>query len=213
MNLFEQVSSDLVVTCWLKAELSSPRFRSRVVKTLNDLHLPVRAIERPILTSRRENLLRQQALHLYRGDTWGILPQQTQWWRAAISLQEFRRLRVINYPTWTLLSRDTGRLSAAAAVVAKETVPAKAKGRWTQEARAVIAHVLEIRDRLKGAEIQSQLILMGRPGGKTWTILEGNKRATALYIRCFLAKTEPFPPSMQVLLGLTPQPFSCLRTA
>ncbi len=213
MIFLEQVSRDLVAASWLKAELSSPRFRPRVVQALKQFHLPLRAVERPTLTNRRENLLRQQALHLHRGDTWGILPQHTQWWRAAITPQEFRRLRVINYPTWTLLSRGTGRLSAAAAVVARETVPPKAKGRWAQEAHAVITHVREIRNRLKGAEIPFPLILMGRPGGKTWTILEGNKRATAIYIRCFLTKTEPFPPTIHVLLGLTAQPLSCLRIA
>lgn len=213
MTFVEQVSADLVVACWLKAELSSPRFRPRVVKALKRLRVPRRAVARPNVTNRRENLLRREALHSYRKDTWGILPRGTQWWRAAITSHEFRRLRVINYPTWTLLSCDTGRLSVAAVVVARETVPPKARGRWAQEARTVITHVRETRDRLKGAEIQSQLILMGRPGGKTWTIIEGNKRATALYIRCFLTKTEAVPRSFQVFLGLTTQPFSCLRTA
>jgi hypothetical protein len=213
MTFVEQVSADLVVACWLKAELSSPRFRPRVVKALKHFRVPLRAVERPNVTSRRENLLRRAALQSYRKDTWGILPQDTQWWRAAITSHEFRRLRVINYPTWTLLSCNTGRLSVAAVVVTRETVPPKARGRWPQEARAVITHVREIRDRLKGAEIQSQLIVMGRPGGKTWTIVEGNKRATALYIRCFLTKTEVVPRSFQVLLGLTAQPLSCLRTA
>lgn len=213
MIFLEQVSSDLVVACWLKAELSSRRFRPRIEKVLKQLHLPLRAIEKPILTSRRESLRRHKALSLYRKDTWGILPLETEWWRAAITPQEFRRLRVINYPTWTLLSRDTGRLSAAAAVVARATVPAKAKGRWALEARMVITHVLQIRERVKIAEMQTQLILMGRPGGKTWTILEGNKRATALYIRCFLTQREPFLQATQVLVGLTAQPCSCLRGA
>lgn len=213
MIFLEQVSSDFVTACWLKAELSSPRFRPRVLKALKDLHLPLRAIEKPTLSSRRENLLRQKVLTLYRGDTWGTLPQYIEWWRATITPKEFRTLRVINYPTWTLLSRNTGRLSAAAAVVAKETVPATAKGRWAQEARAVITHVLEIRKRMKVAEVETRLILIGRPQGKTWTILEGNKRATGLYIRCFLTKKEPFPPSIQVLVGLTTQPCSSLRIA
>ncbi len=213
MVFLEQVSPDLVVACWLKAELLSPRFRPRVEKALKHVRLLPRAIERPNLTSRRENLLRQQALHLYRTDTWGILPERVHWWRAAITPQEFRQLRVINYPTWTLLSRDTGRLSVAAAVVARETVPPKAKGRWANEAGAVITHVRELRDRLKGTEIQSQLILIGHSGRKTCTILEGNKRATAFYIRCFLTNTEAFPPSMRVFVGLTARSFSRLRTA
>jgi hypothetical protein len=211
MILLKPVRRDLVVASWLKAELSSPRFRPRVVKALHHVNLPPRAIERPNLTSRRENLLRQQALHLHRGDTWGHLPHGTQWWWAEITPREFRSLRVINYPTWTLLSRESGRLSAAATVVAQESVPAKARGRWAREARAVIIHVHQLQDRITGAEIQSQLILMGRPGGKTWTILEGNKRATALYIRCYLTKSERLPPSIHVLLGLTAEPFSCLR--
>ncbi|MFQ5846992.1 MAG: hypothetical protein ACE5IQ_04870 [Candidatus Methylomirabilales bacterium] len=213
MIFLEQVPSDLVVACWLRAELFSPRFRPGVVNALRHLHLPRRAIERPNLNSRRENRLRREALHLHREDTWGILPPQTQWWRAAITAREFRQLRVINYPTWTLLAGDTGRLSVAAAAVARETVPPQAKGRWAHEAQAVIIHVLEMREQGQRAELQSGLILLGDPRGKTWTILEGNKRATALYIRCLLTKTEPFPSSIHVLVGLTSDPCPCLRTA
>lgn len=213
MIFLEQVRLDLVTACWLKAELSSPRFRPRVLKALKDVHLPLRSIERPALSSRRENLLRQEVLTLYRGDTWGTLPHDTAWWRATITPGEFRTLRVINYPTWTLLSRGTGRLSAAAAAVAREAVPARAKGRWAREARAVISHVLQIRERLNVADVQARLILIGRPRRKTWTILEGNKRATALYIRHFLTKGEPFPPAMHVLVGLASQPCASLRTS
>ena len=50
-----------------------------------------------------------------------------------------------------------------------------------------------------------------RPKGKTWTILEGNKRGAALYIRCILAKIETLPTSLQVLVGLTANPFPWLR--
>lgn len=213
MTFLERVSADLVAACWLKAELSSPRFRPRVVKALKHLRLPLRAVERPTLTSRSENLLRRHALHHYREDTWGALPRHTQWWRVAITSEDFRRLRVINYPTWSILSRNTGRLSVAAVVIAGETVPAKAQGRWAQEARAVITHVLRMRQRVTPKDIQAKLILTGRPGRKTWTILEGNKRATALYIRCFLTQSEPFPPSIHVFLGLTAKSFSCVRTA
>ncbi|MFQ5657984.1 MAG: hypothetical protein ACE5G5_10615 [Candidatus Methylomirabilales bacterium] len=213
MTFLEQVSFDLVVARWLKAELSSPRFRPRVLKALKRLNLPPRALERPILTSRRENLLRREALHLHRQDISGTFPRDTRWWRAAITRQLFRRLRVINYPTWTLLSRDTGLLSEAADTVARGEIPPKARGRWAQEAHAVTSNVLEIQDRMNWAGNEAQLILMGRPKGKTWTILEGNKRATALYIRCFLAKTGPFPRSLEVLVGLTAQPFPPLRVA
>ncbi len=211
MILLEQVSADLVVACWLKAELSSRRFRPRVVKALQHFSLPLRAIERPRLASPRENQLRAQALHRYRQDTWGVLPEDTQWWRAAITPLEFRRLRVINYPTWSFLSRNTGRLSTAAAVIARETVPATAKSRWAREARAVITHVGRVKQRIQAADLQTKLIVMGRHGGTIWTILEGNKRAAALYIHCFLEKVEPFPSSIHILLGLTSQPSSALR--
>jgi hypothetical protein len=211
MTLLEPVSPDLVAACWLKAELFSPRFRPRVIAALKRLDLSSRLIQRPVLTSVRENRLRRQVLRLHRRDLWGALSHRTQWWRAVIPPQEFRRLRVINYPTWTLLSRDTGRLSTVATVIARGTVPARATGRWAHEARAVITNVLQIRDRLPEVEIHNQLILMGRPTGRIWTILEGNKRATALYIGHFLAKTAPLPPAIRVLIGLTEERCACLR--
>jgi len=212
MILLEEVNFDLVVACWLRVELSSPRFRPRVVKALRHLRIPPRVIQRPNLTSPRENFLRQKTLKLYRGDIWGTFPSDTRWWRCTITPEEFRRLRVINYPTWTLLSRDTGRLSRAAHVIAGEPPSVKARGRWAQEVQAVITNVREIRDRRRVADIlQHPLILMGRPKGKTWTILEGNKRGAALYIRCILAKIETLPTSLQVLVGLTAHPFPWLR--
>jgi hypothetical protein len=211
MTFLERVSPDLVAACWLKAELSSPRFRPRVTLALKRLGLSSRLIRRPILTSVRENRLRHRVLQLHREDLWGVLPRRTEWWRAAISPQEFRRLRVINYPTWSLLTRDTGRLSAAATVIARGTVPARATGRWAREARAVIAHVCQIRDRLPQVEIQNQFILMGRPHGRIWTILEGNKRATALYMRHCLTKRSPFAHPIRVLIGLTEERCACLR--
>ena len=213
MTFLERVSPDVVAACWLKGELSSPRFRPRVIAVLKRLDLSSRLIRKPILASVRENRLRHQVLRLHRGDLWGGLPHRTEWWRAVIPPQEFRRLRVINYPTWTLLSRDTGRLSAAATVIARGIVPAQATGRWAHEARAVITHVLQIRDRLPEVEIQNQFILMGQPTGRIWTILEGNKRATALHIRHFLAKSAPFPPPIRVLVGLTEERCACLRLA
>ncbi|MCI0483727.1 MAG: hypothetical protein L0Y78_03990 [candidate division NC10 bacterium] len=211
MTLLERVSRDLVAACWLKAELFSPRFRPRVIAALKRCGLSSRVIQRPVLTSVRENRLRRQVLRFHRRDLWGALSHRTEWWRAVIPPQEFRRLRVINYPTWTLLSRDTGRLSTAATVIARGTVPARATGRWAHEARAVITNVLQIRDRLPEVEIHNQLILMGRPTGRLWTILEGNKRATALYIGHFLAKTAPLPPAIRVLIGLTEERCACLR--
>ncbi|MFQ5804232.1 MAG: hypothetical protein ACE5JQ_15185 [Candidatus Methylomirabilales bacterium] len=212
MILLKEVSFDVVVACWLRAELSSLRFRPRVVKALRNLRIPRRVIERPILTSPRENFLRQKTLERYRGDIWGTFPSDTHWWRGTITGEEFRRLRVINYPTWTLLSRNAGRLSTVAHVIAGETVSAKKRGGWAQEVQAVITNVREIQDRRKVADIlQHQLILMGRPKGKTWTILEGNKRGAALYIRCLLAKIEPLPASLPVLVGTTAKPFPWLR--
>jgi hypothetical protein len=211
MTLLERVSPDVVAACWLKAELSSPRFRPRVLAALKRLDLSTRLIRRPILTSVRENRLRDRVLQLHRGELWRGFPHQTEWWRAVIRPQEFRRLRVINYPTWTLLSRDTGRLSAAATVITRGIVPAQATGRWGDEARAVITNVLQIRDRLPEVEIQNQFILMGRPHGRIWTILEGNKRAAALYIRHCLANATPFPAAVQVLIGLTEERCACLR--
>lgn len=211
MRLLEPVSSDHVAACWLQAELSSPRFRPRVVGALRHLRLSPGIVTRPILTNRRENLLRHKVLSLHRGDIWGRLPPDTEWWRGAITRREFQRLRVINYPTWTLLSRNTGRLSAAATVIATHTVPRSATGRWAREARAVITHVHRMRDRVVVGETRTPLILMGHPGRRTWTILEGNKRASAFYIRCFCEKTACFPPSIQVLVGLTARRHSCLR--
>ncbi|MFQ5988888.1 MAG: hypothetical protein ACE5K9_03120 [Candidatus Methylomirabilales bacterium] len=214
MILLEEVSFDVVVACWLRAELSSPRFRPRLVKALKHLRASPRVIEKPRLTSPRENFLRQRTLALYRGDILRTFPSDTRWWRATITFQEFRRLWVINYPTWTFLSRNSGRLSTVAHVIAGETVSAQGRGRLAQEVHAVITNVHEIRDRLKVPKIlKHQLILMGRPKGRTWTIIEGNKRGTGLYIRCVLAKAEPFPPCLHVLVGLTAKPFPWLRVS
>lgn len=212
MMLVEEVSFDVVVACWLRAELSSPRFRPRVVEALTRLDIPSRVIEKPILTDPRENLLRQKTLKFYREDIWDTFPSDTCWWRGTIRAETFRGLRVINYPTWTLLSRDTGRLSQAAQVIAGDTIAVKARGRWAKEVQAVITHVRAIRDRHRVADIlEHHLILVGRPQGKTWTILEGNKRGAALYIRCLLARIEPFPTSLDVLVGLTARPFPWAR--
>ncbi|MGH7424114.1 MAG: hypothetical protein ACREJ1_10635, partial [Candidatus Methylomirabilales bacterium] len=60
MTFLERVSPDLVAACWLKAELSSPRFRPRVIAALKRLDLSSRLIRRPILTSVRENRLRHR---------------------------------------------------------------------------------------------------------------------------------------------------------
>lgn len=212
MILLEQVSFDLVVACWLRAELSSPRFRPRVAAALKRLCIPPRVIERPILTSPRENLQRQTILTRYRADICDTLPSDTRWWRGAISAGEFRRLRVINYPTWTVLSQGTGRLAKAAHTIAGEPVAVTRHSRWAHEARAVITHVREMHDQRKVADIvKHHFIVMGRPGGKIWTILEGNKRGTALYLRCLLARIEPLPTSLQVFVGLTAKAFPWTR--
>lgn len=212
MTLLEEVSFDLVVACWLRAELSSPRFRPRVVEAVKRFRVSPRIIERPILSSPRENHLRQKTLKLYRRDIYDTFPPDTRWWWGTITAHEFRRLRVINYPTWTLLSGHAGRLSRAAHTIARENVAVKARGRWAQEVQAVIRHVREIGARRNVANIaKQQLILVGRPKGKIWTIIEGNKRGTALYIRCLLDQIEPFPTSLQVLVGLTTKRFPWLR--
>lgn len=212
MRLLRKVSPDLVVARWLQAELNSPRFARRVKQALKRLRLSEQKIERPDLTSARENFLRQMVLHLYRGDLWGALPKDTAWWQAEITPREFQGLRVINYPTWSLLSRGTGLLKEAGALIHGGEVPSGAKGRWAREAAAVIENVLQMRNGSQPVEPQDQLIVMGRPQGRVWTILEGNKRAAALYIRCFRSKREPFPKSLRILVGLTSEPFLWLRS-
>jgi len=211
MTLLEPVRFDVVVASWLEAERHSPRFRRRLLRALASLRLPARILEQPDLASPRENRWRRQVLQHYRSDLWRSLPARAEWWRATITPHEFRRLRVINYPTWTLLSRHTGRLSAAAAVINARAVATGAKGRWAREARAVTTHVRAIRDRMRWAALQRRLILLGQSGRRTWTILEGNKRAAGLYIRTVLMKVEPLPPAIHVLVGLTEGPCACLR--
>ena len=190
MEFLRIVTEEEVLGTLLQIEYRTRDLKSQTAPSLHPI------IERPNFESPAENAARAHVLWTFRAVLLRYLPppDRVVWWAARLGEDEFRRLFVIREKDWEVFSARTFRLSVTA-----ERFHGQEAGDPTRR-QGIQALVQAARS----DALDTRLILYAGTKDGPFTILDGNHRATALYIAHFLEERgHPFRP-LTVFVGLSP---------
>jgi hypothetical protein len=125
--------------------------------------------------------LRRVILGSYRGYGWALFegfPNDLDWHRVRLTIEELGAVKYMNYPRWKTLSGDTRRVADGAENVGKGWPGGPADTDPSQSIRDIAA-------KLEKGESFAELILVGEPGAgpDQLVLVEGHSRATRICLR------------------------------
>ena len=190
MKKIKKSSEEEMVLEFLKMELQSDRFSSKILKILKNLKLDIDIINNGNLLNDNENRLRSVVLGQFRGyklnkELFKNYPNKIKWYWVLLDEQDLEKIRYINYSYWNELSNFTNSPLEAAKTIfsGKEIYGVSNKG------------FLEASDYLKDGGIFPPLIMITDMNETKYVILEGHKRLTAY------ALSPEYFKNVSVLLG------------
>jgi hypothetical protein len=183
-----------MVALFLRAELSSDRWRDDLQALMKRAGLPDRVVTAPDLGD-GENQDRLRLLTEHRGygtrtDYFEGFPDDVCWQWMAITPAELSGVRYIEYDYWNELSGGTRlAVDAATRIRAGVTPFGVPNGRVLAMAQAVAA----------GARFPPLILVTTGLGREDVVVLEGHVRLTA-----FMLARDRLPPELEVLVGFSP---------
>ena len=190
MRTVARLSEDDMVAAFLKAEVASPRYGSRLRLELVRLGLRPELLERPDTTDQLANGDRRAVLDAHRGYLSGTrlfdgFPDDVEWWLCCATPEDLAKVRYIDYDFWNDHSDGTRRPAVAA-----ERLRANGKAAPAPEA------VEGIVEGLRQGRVPPPLIVVGRSPSDPLVVLEGHTRLTA-----YAFAPEALPPELEVIAG------------
>lgn len=138
------------------------------------------------------NALRRALLFRRRGHMWREIPADTLWWEVQIEMEDLERLRVFPRAQWRKVANGSFLLKDIAERIRRE--------RFYGKTRDFIARVQALSYKLRKAEDNSAVLLIGIGDSDPVTVLEGNHRLTA----ALLASPEILRSRFRVYCGYSP---------
>jgi hypothetical protein len=185
LEFIGQSTEDEMVLAFLRAEKDAPR----VEQALQDPGVR-RLIENADVRDPEQNIIRERILGGYRG--YGNMlfrrfPNDLEWHRARLTLDELQHVRYADHPTWKHLSGDTRIVADGAANYGK--VPLDS---------GTTAAIQGIVDGVRTGKSFPELILVAEPNAPPdeWILVEGHARATAYAV-------AGAPGEVEVLIGFS----------
>jgi len=164
-----RVREDEVIAVFLRGEFHYPEFdqdRERFAAVVNDL----------ARSGTEESELRKRLLFRRRGHVWRELPSDTQWWEVEVAADDVSKMNVFTRRHWKKMDRKDHSVATFAAGMRSPRVsriPA-------QEA----AKIFSLQERIdEGCAGNDTILLVGIDEQQPTTILEGNKRVVAAYLK------------------------------
>ena len=189
MRTIVHVEEAEVIAEFLRAEIDSPRFGSRIAARISADGRADAIVRTPDTTRADDNEYRAALLHSYRGVGGSApllegLPQRIDWRRIAIARDEIGDIRYIDYPYWNELSGGTRSPHVAA-----ERIRA---GFTAMDRPNDAFHALAAR--FCAGDQLGMPILIAVDDTTAPIILEGHTRVTAMALRpeCLPAQIEAF---------------------
>src|SRR2546430_14824909 len=105
MQLLQKISEDEVIAFFLQTEISSSRWKDKILEILNT-HQMVRAIiDTPDITDTSQNQVRAEIFDEFRGYERRIglfegFPRNVTWSRATLNKSELDKVKYINWEYW-----------------------------------------------------------------------------------------------------------------
>jgi hypothetical protein len=188
MKLLRPITEDEMIATFLRAELDSGRYgerlrgflardgRDEAVFRVPDLASPDENDYRRAILEEHRGYVRREGLFLY-------FPEQVEWHRAALTPDEVRAIRYINWDRW-LRASDGTRL---APVAARRIRAGEIQDVTVEEHEAFV-----------DASTQPELIAATTPALTPLVLVEGHVRLTA-----YALFPERLPPEPEILLGIS----------
>lgn len=130
---------------------------------------------KPDLGNRKENAIRRALLFRRRGHMWRELPHDIAWEEVQLEPEDLGKIRVFPRAHWRRLSGGNFRLDSVVENIRRNPS--------LEKTDAVIAKIHLMRSRLKRERLDPPIILIGVDEQQPLTILEGNHRFAAAYLR------------------------------
>ncbi len=194
MYFIADISEDEMVATFLRTEISSERFRHKIVRLLDrDAVSPV-VIEHSDVMNPDENAYRSRLLGEFRGyrqnrEMFEQFPCQIAWQRVAMTPAEILQVKYIDYDYWNELSNGTrSPVEAAETIRAGRTIFGISNDPFLRTA-----------DALRQGAVFPELILVRVAADRPMVVLEGHFRLTV-----YALAPESIPSAVTVLVGTSP---------
>lgn len=193
--MMRKVTEDEIVGAWLKTEISQNwnLVRQYLNSSIKDNYI-LKLIRNPDYSNTSENRLRLKLLLAFRSSLL-LSVIGAKWIENDLDESEFKRLKVINEAGWNIVSNFSGDLSE----VAKNIDETK---RW-QNNPHILYSINKVHEKEREVDIDNlhgKLFLIKSEDSVHTTILEGNKKAIALYRKCYLKRNLNYEP-IRVFVG------------
>ena len=193
MRIVRDASEAEVLAAFLRGELDSPRWGTRLVELLAEDGVDESILRRPRLDDAdecayREALLDRHRAWLRREGLFEGFPEQVEWSRVALVPDEVLAIRYINWDWWLRITDGTRRPVDAAARIRRGDVP----GITVEEHQPIAAH-------LEGPEPLAELIAVAPPDRSQLVAVEGHVRLTA-----YALYPQYLPAELEIFLGRAP---------
>ncbi len=192
---FDGVScEEEMVGLFLKSEISSLRWRPRLLEILQELECPVSLLDEPDVTRGEHNELRARVLTRFRGygenrDLFEDYPADVAWHWVLLDCNELSRIKYVDYSYWNLLSGGSRSPNDAAKTIRNGTEIYGVSNQYSLEGAEAVRC---------GVVFAEPILVAPDPDGDL-VILEGHSRITA-----YALAGEDAPRVIRALLGISP---------
>ena len=190
MRIVRAASEAEVLASFLRGELSSPRYRERILALLDKDGKDAAVITSPDLDNEAENAYRAELLDGYRSwlgreGLFADFPLSVEWSLAALAPDEVLAIRYINWDWWLTISGGTREPTVAADRIRGNLI----LGASAEDEEPIAAA-------LQGPERPPPLIAVSLPDRARLVVLEGHARLTA-----YALYPEYLPSELEIFLG------------
>jgi hypothetical protein len=166
-----------MVSEFLKGEIKSPRFTTKLKSIARELNIPIEIVLNPNLEDTEQNDLRTRLLTKYRGysDKRGVfsrLPDKVIWQLQELNKNDVLGLYHIGLPYWYKLSRGTNKVKVSVETVFEDE---EVLGQPNQQFYQLATDVE------RGVKLPPVILVRNEEDGHL-IIIEGNVRAVAIGI-------------------------------
>ena len=189
MKILRPLTDAEVVSTFIRAELNSQRFRTKLLNVAKALGVSEVELLDSNTADDQLNENRRDVLVHARPGIMKTLPDDVVWHEVLLSAEEWLRIQYINDEPWAVFSDNTRLVSLGATKALQEPD------------RTIHQRMIEIHKKMQHGERIEKIILLADPGLTKIVVVEGHVRATS-YVALGIHGAAEIP----VVLGTSQHP-------